>query len=301
MNQKAKLLLGLAALLTILILMPRGLALAHGVSIPYWGPLVATCPGDVCTSLCDLLDLVQHVVYFAITILLFVIAPIIFVIGGILIMTAGGSEERMGKGRQMIKGGVIGVLITLSAYLIVGTFLWLVGNQDTGTRVSWPHVQCNLPTSPFDQPVPQGNQNPQGNVTPPGGEVLNLVDGPVSFSGGTFWYKNGRQVNPKMAEALVCTGGKLASHYSGFLSQPIRITEAYPTSSPHQDSHHSTGCAVDATPNNFNDSCNVVSNLLDAASQCGLGFKNEYEACPGGALSTEGTAPHVHLYVSACP
>jgi type IV secretory pathway VirB2 component (pilin) len=46
------------------------------------------------------------------------IAVILILIGGFMWMTAGGSEEKVKKGRQYIINGVIGLIIILAAYAI---------------------------------------------------------------------------------------------------------------------------------------------------------------------------------------
>ena len=46
------------------------------------------------------------------------IAVVLILIGGFMWMTAGGSEERVKKGRQFIINGVIGLIIILAAYAI---------------------------------------------------------------------------------------------------------------------------------------------------------------------------------------
>jgi|SRR3989338_8005898 len=56
------------------------------------------------------------------------IAAAIIVWGGIVIMTAGGSEERVGKGKKIITTAVIGAAIALGAWLIINTvYLALTG------------------------------------------------------------------------------------------------------------------------------------------------------------------------------
>ena len=49
------------------------------------------------------------------------LAAIMIVWGGFIIMTAGGSEEKVKKGKTIITGTVIGVAIALGAWLIIST------------------------------------------------------------------------------------------------------------------------------------------------------------------------------------
>jgi hypothetical protein len=47
-----------------------------------------------------------------------VVAVVVVLIGGFQYMTAGGSEEKVGKARKWIVSGIIGLAIILSAYAI---------------------------------------------------------------------------------------------------------------------------------------------------------------------------------------
>lgn len=108
------------------------------------GPLV-TCVGaapaaggtptggvtQTCTSFCDLVATAANVVYFAITLVIWIIAPLMFLWAGILFMISTGSAERTGQARKMITGTVIGLLIVLCAYLIVTVFVGSLGTLST--------------------------------------------------------------------------------------------------------------------------------------------------------------------------
>jgi len=48
-----------------------------------------------------------------------VIALVLFIFGGIMWMTSAGSEEKVKKGKAIIMGAVVGMVIVLSAYIIV--------------------------------------------------------------------------------------------------------------------------------------------------------------------------------------
>ena len=131
-------------------------AWAHDLSISdlfpfgWWGPLVA-CDGEVCTNLCQVLDLVQHLIYFGLSLLIFAVTPIMILVGGGMIMMSRG-EEMLSKGKKIVTGTVIGLAIGLSGFVIISTFLWIVGNNEAGTlpdgspapRVSWPDIQCQV-------------------------------------------------------------------------------------------------------------------------------------------------------------
>lgn len=75
----------------------------------------------------EFIQLIKNIINF-LTIIVFPIAAGVIIWGGIVIMTAGGSTERAGKGRKIIWAAVIGVAIALGAWLIInGIYLALTG------------------------------------------------------------------------------------------------------------------------------------------------------------------------------
>ncbi len=107
-------------------------------SVPpgFWGPIVS-CTGNYpigaqaqpagttpyCQSLNDLLQTFINAIYLLMSIGLFIIAPILFIIGGIMMIMSSGNPEKIGQARKTMIGAVIGVVIVLSAYLIVNTIV----------------------------------------------------------------------------------------------------------------------------------------------------------------------------------
>jgi hypothetical protein len=130
------------------------LASAQDVGIPYWGsnPPVLSCSGQYlelggrqpCTSVCDILRTLQRAIYFGITLVLFVLAPIMFLAGGIMVAMGGANPGILSMGKTTLWRAFIGTVIALGAFLIIATFLWLVGNPARG-GVAWPQIQCNNP------------------------------------------------------------------------------------------------------------------------------------------------------------
>lgn len=116
----------------------------------------ATVP--FCKSICDIFSTLKNLFDFLLTIIMFLLAPAYFVYGGFLVMTGSGNESRVSQGKDVMRRTIIGILITLSSYAIVATFLWAVGNPAPGTidprtgrelpRISWPNIACN----PEDMP-----------------------------------------------------------------------------------------------------------------------------------------------------
>jgi hypothetical protein len=167
--------IGLIVFALAIFLIPFGASAA--LDLPYWGPLAVDCAGGICKSLCQLLLLAENLINFGLTILLFAIAPILLTWGGFVILTAGGSSERLGSGRKILFGTVIGVAIALGAYLIIGTFLWglgIIAGEGEG-KINWPNVSCSAGTPPVvttpqnPDVVPGGGGTGDGDVLPPVG------------------------------------------------------------------------------------------------------------------------------------
>jgi hypothetical protein len=101
----------------------------------------------VCSDWCDIIATAQRVLYFGMTLVAFVLAPILLIIGGLMVLLAGGSSERVGAGRGLLTRTVIGIAMALGAFLIVTTFLWVIGAKvsPTGAEgVAWPTIVCNV-------------------------------------------------------------------------------------------------------------------------------------------------------------
>jgi hypothetical protein len=109
----------------------------------FWGPLVS-CTGNYltknsdgttptpCTSLCDLIDTFINIVYFGMSIAIFIIAPIMVVVGGVMILMAGANPGMLETGRKAITAAVVGLVIVLCAYLIVNTFITVLSVTGIG-------------------------------------------------------------------------------------------------------------------------------------------------------------------------
>lgn len=89
-------------------------------------------PPPTCTNLCDLINTFINIVYFLISIAIFIIAPISLVVGGIMIMFAGANPGMLEQGKKVLTGAVIGLAIVLCSYLIVATVLKVLGVTDVG-------------------------------------------------------------------------------------------------------------------------------------------------------------------------
>ena len=99
----------------------------------FWGPLLS-CSGNYtngslppCTSLCDLISTIENIIYFGISVVVFIIAPVLFAWGGIMYMVSRGSPDGISKAKGVLTKTLLGVVITLGAWLIVNTFVGALG------------------------------------------------------------------------------------------------------------------------------------------------------------------------------
>lgn len=106
----------------------------------------AKCGGDIITTggptgpcdFCDGLIVTSNVVQF-IWQIAFVIAVGMIVWGALQLMTSGGSEERVSKGRKTMTAAVTGLAIALVAWLFVNELLQLLSGKP---GFPWSQITC---------------------------------------------------------------------------------------------------------------------------------------------------------------
>lgn len=104
------------------------------------GPIVPCGEeGNPCT-LCHIFELARNVIQFLLEFVL-VIAPVFILIGGIMILASAGTPDRVALGKRIITSAVIGVVIALGAWAILGTlFNALIGGP--GFPWAWNEFHC---------------------------------------------------------------------------------------------------------------------------------------------------------------
>jgi len=99
-------------------------------------------PGEKACTVCDLLVLAQNVLEFALKMAFLIIIGFI-VYGGFRWIFSLGKEENLKAGQQIITNAIIGLVIILTAWIIVNTVFWAIkqmgGDDYTGT---WFHIEC---------------------------------------------------------------------------------------------------------------------------------------------------------------
>ncbi|MEK7187640.1 MAG: hypothetical protein AAB691_02185 [Patescibacteria group bacterium] len=117
---------------------------------PYWGtgPSLLPCGtnGVNCLEcgLCGLLMLGQRIIYLILSFLIFIIAPLRFIWGGFQIFISRGSSEMVSHGKKIIYQTATALVIALLAFVLIQTFLWLLGgvNLTQDQRLGWPNINC---------------------------------------------------------------------------------------------------------------------------------------------------------------
>lgn len=82
----------------------------------------------------DLYQLIINVINFMIQGLAFPLVVLFFLIGGFLLLTSGGSPNRIEQGKKAITGAVIGLVIVLSSVVVINTFLAVFTNCDVNFK-----------------------------------------------------------------------------------------------------------------------------------------------------------------------
>lgn len=133
-------------------------------------------PNEVeCTS-CHLLVLAQNVLQFALKIaFLIVIGYIVY--GGFRWIFSLGKEENLEAGQKIILNAIIGLIIILTAWIIVNTVFWAIkemGGEDyTGT---WYHIKC-----------PENILNPENILSPEDENVESGAESGAENEDETGW------------------------------------------------------------------------------------------------------------------
>lgn len=88
---------------------------------------------------CHLLVVVQNVIQLLFQ-LSIVLAVAYSMYGGFLVMTAGGSEEKVSAGKGAITAAVIGLTISLTAWLLIDSLMNALGG---GPIAPWNRLSCS--------------------------------------------------------------------------------------------------------------------------------------------------------------
>ena len=98
-----------------------GLIWAMNAGAQAWVPLVPCGgAGNPCT-LCHLWQLGSNIINFIIWNLSIPIASLLFLAAGVIFLTSGGNQERVGLGKRIFTNTAIGLIVVFCAWLLVDT------------------------------------------------------------------------------------------------------------------------------------------------------------------------------------
>lgn len=96
-------------------------------------------PGQPACNFCHLLQLGQNLINLAIE-LSFTFAGLFIAWGSFVIMTAGGSKERMTQGRNTLTTAITGLVIVLTAWMVIGLALQVFTGSKS--KLPWTEISC---------------------------------------------------------------------------------------------------------------------------------------------------------------
>jgi hypothetical protein len=102
------------------IILVTGYALLVTVSVA--SAAIVPCTGTDCT-VCSLFVGTSNLINFLLKDIAFPLGVVAILYGGFMIMTAGGSEEQVKKGKTALQYAVIGIIVAFAAWLIIDTIL----------------------------------------------------------------------------------------------------------------------------------------------------------------------------------
>ena len=104
---------------------------------------------QICT-LCHLIIGIKGIIDFGLKLLITVAAVGIF-IAGVLYIISSGNEEMMKRAKSFLSTSLSGFTITLAAWLIVNSIMWIlsfnISNLKVDTAVNWYTFTCNSQSS----------------------------------------------------------------------------------------------------------------------------------------------------------
>jgi hypothetical protein len=210
------------------------------------------------------------------------LAVIQITVGGVQMLIGGAAETQRSAAKQRIRDAVWGLVLALSAYLILNIIggqslvnpnLTIAPTQDfvsvrptelsaggTGTSISGSWGGLNLTTN---------FQIPSANIKP-GACIGRCVTDPTVAERLGVLFEETRRLG---------------------IDQEWWVTEACPPTVPHRDPCHQTCTCVDIAIKSFSggtitDFCNKVNSLINAAITAGFSVLNEYASCNGTTFDT---------------
>lgn len=275
--------------------------------------LVPECSGGgpFCQA-CDLLELVQNLINFAVYAATLV-ATLMFVYAGFLYVTASAAgQEQFKKARNIFVNVFIGFVVILIAWLVVDLIMKTFLGENGGPFGPWNQIEC-AEYGRVEVPIinPGGGLETGGSGGGSGG-ATRTPNCPDCEDITAFACKNSSScsVAPSLNTKLEGFNESL-----GDLSDEVDISEGWPPTVRHQSACHYNGTCVDLRYLDRDYSSDRVRDIIDGARGSGLRAvfeTNDYSAYSSlrRSLGTEYhsnllylggiTAPHFSVYCDDC-
>ena len=101
--------------------------------------IITDVAGNVIKVTCGLNEVLQTVINFTQLILALTgtTALLMFVYGGVMFILAGGNQDRVGKGKEILKAATIGIILIFTSWLIINFVIYTA----TGGKVGLDQIQ----------------------------------------------------------------------------------------------------------------------------------------------------------------
>ena len=119
--------------LTILFLAPN---LVQAALVPCGGEGQPSC------QLCHIFVLFDDIITYVLTILTPIIAGLMLVVGGFYMLFAGPSPQLFDKGKSIIKGTVVGLVIIMISWVLLNTVFTYIGVKEWTGLETWWQINC---------------------------------------------------------------------------------------------------------------------------------------------------------------
>lgn len=239
------------------------------------------CSGVDCSA-CNVVYTANKLIIWLVGIL-FMVFALLMVRAGFLLVTSGGSPSALSDAKSSFQNAIIGLIILLSAWIIVDTLMRGLGVTDgRGGAFPWSEVQCQSQTDP--------HHAPRTDSTPavPATQVNRGTAGPAASQVGCpsceqmSSYVSCRDPNRCTIDAGYAERMRATLQASG---ETMQVTEGYPPSRTHQNACHNNGTCVDIVFQNRQWDQTRINNFQTAAQANGCRAVYEPNAagsCPTG-------------------
>jgi len=116
---------------------PCGKKVAVGGTLGTDGKCTGGTPTPVYCQFCHFFVMANGIVYYALSRIVPFLAILMLVVGGIMYYFAGAKPDMLRQANNLLYGVVIGLFLIYGAYIIVGTFLSIVGVTKASGLLDW--------------------------------------------------------------------------------------------------------------------------------------------------------------------